>query len=252
MASRTLSYATGYSGTLTDLNLLGTDGLVVESPGELMTDIFGLSTCTAVLKCPIDRSNLWPGLLTSHPIYPNLHMERRRIQMSEGYYVITAEYAGILGGGTSLAVYELCIGVADEPIETHPKFTSEIGGTPSNPMHGAVFLGPDGQPTSDDAVGQFAYFTHIADGSDNPFAGIESYLAADQVTWRERYVSASAPGGATPGKISSPPGGYGGLPSAVNWILVSRSFEQRGLSFFVTNEWRAGGRRGWNTTIYGS
>jgi len=239
--ARDLSYNDGRT-TLTDLTIFGNEGLIPEDPGELMTDIFGLSTVTTIWKCPIDRPNLIPGMLVAHPIYTFAHMERRRIQMGQGYYIITGDFAGV-DGGTSIPIYELCLGVADEPIVTHPKFISDIGGTPSAPKNGAIFLGPDGQISSDDAVGQFSYFNH----STNEFVGIESYLAADQMTWRERYVSVTTPSSSNVGFISSPPGG---APSAVNWIQISANFEQRGLAYFITNEWRASGRRGWSSTIY--
>jgi hypothetical protein len=212
------------------------------NPGELMTDIFGLSTVTTVWKLKADAAvfSLLP-MLMQHPIYTFTNMERRRVQISEGYYIVTGDFAGV-DGGRSPSIYELCLGVADEPIETHPDFESDIGGTPSNPLHGAIFLGPDGQPSSDNATGRFAYFNHSTN-----LVGIESYLAADQMTWRERYVINTQPTPGNVGHIDSP---AGPAPVAINWIKLSCNYEQRGLAYFVTNEWRASGRRGWNTLIY--
>jgi hypothetical protein len=238
--ARDLLYNDGRT-TLQDLTIFGNEGLIPEDPGELMTDIFGLSTVTTVWKCPIDRRNLIPPMLVQHPIYTFANMERRRIQMGQGYLIITGDFAGV-EGTTSIPIYELCIGVADEPIVTHPKFAGSIGGTPSDPLNGAIFLGPDGQVSSDNETAQFAYFNHSTN-----FVGIESYLAADQMTWRERYVSRFQPNASNVGYINFPPGGP---PGASNWIQISANFEQRGLSYFITNEWRAGGRRGWNNTIY--
>jgi hypothetical protein len=185
-------------------------------------------------------------MFSAHPIYTWTNLERRRVQIGEGIMTITGDYAGV--NGESAHIFELCLGIADEPIVTHPRFTSDIGGLPSAPLHGAVFLDPDGNVTTDDAIGNFAYFNHSTE-----FAGIESYLAADQMTWRERYVSRAEPDASHVGKISNPSfGPYGTPPGTTNWLQISCTFEQRGVCFFVTNEWRAGGRRGWNTTIYGS
>lgn len=239
--ARDLAYNDGRT-TLNDLTIFGNEGLIPEDPGELMTDIFGLSTVTTVWKCPIDRRNLIPPMLVRHPLYPYTNMERRRIQMGQGHFIITGDFAGV-ENSTSIPIYELCLGVADEPIVTHPKFEAGIGGTPSAPLHGAIFLGPDGQVSSDDEVGQFAYFNH----STTEFVGIESYLAADQMTWRQRYVSVFIPDTSQVGYINSPPGPH---PSAPNWIQVGANYEQRGLAYFITNEWRASGRRGWSNTIY--
>ena len=215
--------------------------ITIEESGELVTDIYGLSTVTTVLKIAQDAPNLVPAMFSLHPIYQYTALERRREQHRDGYIIVTGDYAGV--NGTSQPIYELTVGVQDEPIVAHPKFISSIGGTPSAPRNGAVFLGPDGQVTTDDSVGQFAYFK-----VDSDFAGVESYLAADFVTWRERYATNSLFFYSDIGFLSSPSGGP--PVQATNWIKISSNIERRGLCWMVTNEWRAGGRRGWNQTIY--
>lgn len=230
------------SQTIGDLLYYG-DSIIIVDPGEVVTDLFGLETSTVVWKIAENNSGAIPSMFSPHPDpnYPYLNLERRRIQKQDGWIVFTGDYAGV--NGTSEAVYELTVGVQDEPIVSHPKFVSSIGGTPSAPLHGAVFLGPDGQITSDNSLGQFAYFSVNSD-----FAGIEGYLAADFMTWRERYCTNSLIVYNDIGFIS-PPNGI--VPvTAINWIKVSMNIEQRGLSYVVCNEWRAGGRRGWNNTIY--
>jgi hypothetical protein len=226
---------------LVNVNFYGAPFVSV-NPGELMTDIFGLSTCTAVWKLKGDSNvfSLLP-MLMAHPLYPFTHMERRRVQISEGYYIVTGEFAGV-DGGRSPSIYELCLGVADEPIETHPNFRTTIGGSPSNPLNGAIFIGPDGLPSDDDSIARFSYFNHSTN-----LVGIESYLAADQMTWRERYVINVQP---TPGNVGHIDAPAGPAPSATNWLKISCNYEQRGLAYFVTNEWRASGRRAWNPSIY--
>lgn len=228
----------GPSGVVT---VFGKDALVPEEPGDVVTDLYGLETCTSVYKCPADRLDLVPALFSAHPYFTYLHIERLRKRWQDGFLIITADYAGV--NGTSASIFELSVGVQDDPIVQHPKFVGSIGGTPSNPLNGAVFLGPDGRISTDDATGQFAYFP-----VDSDFAGIDSYLAADYVTWRQRFVTDSLIFYNNVGFIDTP---NGSPPAGTsNWILLSVNIEQRGICFFVTAEWRAGGRRGWNTTIY--
>lgn len=234
-------------------NLLGygRTGLIISEPGDVHTDLYGLETCTAVFKIQGDRDNLGqvPAMFSAHPIFTYLNMERRRISLTPGFIIVTGEYAGI-PGGTTTPIYELAIGLSDEPIVTHPKFNQYIGGTPSHPLNGAIFLDQEGEITTDDSIGQFAYFQHVLNGSQNPFAGIESYLAADQIVWREKYYTT---GGIFQtqrvGYISSPSGPVPSVPGP-NWLLTGVTYERRGNVFFICNEWRNSGRRGWNTTIY--
>lgn len=230
-------------------NQFGNNGLILESPGDLHTDIYGLETCTAVFKCPMDNFSLVPAMFSFHPIFGYLNMERRRVSITPGFLVITGEYAGIPGGST-VPIYEISIGLADEPIVTHPKFTNYIGGTPSTPLNGAIFLDPDGEVTSDDSLGQFAYFSHTAGGIQNAFAGIDSYLAADQIVWREKYYSLARPVITQQVGYIMPPAGPVPSVSGPNWLFTGCTYEQRGNVYFVCNEWRNSGRRGWNQTIY--
>lgn len=221
-------------------NKFGSDK-VIQEEGALSTDLYGLSTITTVWKIVFGREDLIPEMFSRHPYYVYAALERRRIEHQGGFLIVTCDYAGV--DGTSASVFELTVGVQDEPIVSHPKFVSSIGGKPSAPLNGAVFIGPDGAITTDDSVGQFAYFA-----VNSNFAGIESYLAADFMTWRERYCTNGYVIYSDIGFLSSPSGGP--PVGATNWIKISTNLEQRGLSYVICNEWRAGGRRGWNPTIY--
>jgi hypothetical protein len=235
------------------LSIYGADGgLIVESPGEVHTDIYGLETCTAVFKAPQDRPDLIPPMFAYHPVFTYLNMERRRVSITPGYLIITGEFAGIPGG--TIPIYELSLGCSDEPIETHPRFISEIGGRPSAPMNGAIFIDPStGRVTASDAVGVFDHFKLTISGTLNPLAGISAYLEAAQMCWRERYCATSRPSDTTVvGHIQSPAGPAPNPPSGGNWLYMGVTYEQRGNCFFITREWRASGRRGWNELIYRS
>lgn len=239
--SRVISYNDGQT-TKSDLVLFGTDGLIVQDPGELNTDRYGLSTITTVWRAPADYpEGSWPQIFSSHPLHGWAQLDRRRVSIQGGQTIITGEYAGV-ENGTSDSVFELTVGVQDEPIVSHPQFVSAIGGKPSSPLNGAVFLDPDGVITTNDEIGQFAYFK-----VGSSFAGIESYLAADFITWRQRYCTNFLILNNDIGHISTPSGPW---ISPSNWIKISSNVERRGAAFMVCHEWRAGGRRGWNSTIY--
>jgi hypothetical protein len=233
------------------LTLFGADGLVVQDPGDVHTDIYGLETCTAIFKAPEDRFDLVPLMFIAHPLFTYLNMERRRLEITPGYLIITGEFAGI--PADTVPIYELSLGVADEPIESHPSFVDSIGGSPSNPLNGAYFIDPaTGGRSTDNSSGEFSHFTTtLCDGTLNTFAGISAYFSADQITWRERYVTTGRPSDATSvGHIQNPAGPYPTPPSGGNWLYASLNYEQRGLCYFVTKEWRASGRRQWNSSIY--
>lgn len=228
----------------------GNRGLIVVSKGTLNTDYYGLDTATAVWKCPMDTfGSLAPGLRSRHPVWTYLVMEKRQVEIQPGFAMITGEYAGITGGRTP-SVFECSFGNSDEPIESHPKFLSEIAGKPSTPLNGAIFVDPKTHlVTTNDAAGksEFRGFAPYISGSLNAFAGIESYLAS-QVTIRETWIATSRLSGINNGKINTPP-----IAIAItgNWLQTGASFQQRGDVYQNTLEWRASGPRQWNATIYG-
>jgi hypothetical protein len=228
----------------------GADGFV-ENIGELSCDIYGLQTCETTFKySQADFIDVSPQF-ESNPFFPWLHCERTRVTEIPGFFIVTKGYAGV-GGGQSQPIYELTLGLAEDPIETHKKFETEIAGKPSAPLNNAWFIDPEtGAQTTNDARGQFDHFVgHTAAGL-NPFAGITSYLNLSNVCWRERYVTTERPTDMTAiGYIDTPSGPAPNLPPNATWLNMGTSYEQRGLVFFVTNEWRGSGPRGWNTVIY--
>lgn len=223
----------------------GNAGLITEKPGEVNTDIYGLETCTAVYKCPMDRLDLIPAMFSQHPIFTYLYMERRRVSIDPGFLTITCEYAGIPGSIT-VPIYEIVWGTSEEPIETHPKFISDIAGTPSNPLNGAIFLDETGVLTQDDSRGIFSGFR-----SGSEFAGVTSYLDLAQMTWRVTFMTTDRPVSLSGvGHISSPAGPAPSPSDGGNWLYVGLTYTQRGIIYSVQEEWRGSGRNGWNETIY--
>jgi hypothetical protein len=229
-----------------NMDYFGNPGLIVESPGTLETDYYGLDTATCVWKCPMDSFGLMPAMLSAHPIWTWLYMEKRRVEITPGFLVITGQYAGITGGRTP-SVFECSFAGCEEPIETHPKFISDIAGTPSNPLHGAVFLDPETSKIStDDNKGVFDKFRINVDGARNEFAGIAAYLSPE-ATVREIWMGTSMVSGVGLGHIGGPPVG---VAIEGNWLFTGVSSQQRGKVFANSMEWRASGRNGWNDTIY--
>lgn len=231
-------------------NYFGNTGLVVEIPGELVTDLYGLSTCSLVASCPMNRLDLVPPLFSQHPFFPYLNAEHQRVTIKDAKLFITIDYAGV--NGATVPIYELCAGVGEEPIETHPNALA-IMGTPDSPVNRALFVDFEtGQLSNDPARAVFReFFPYLEDGSLNPFAGISAYLDFSQCVWRQRYYSTAYPSDATSlGRINSPPGPVPALGGSRNWIYMGLTFEQRGIVYGVTREWKASGFRGWNADIY--
>ncbi len=242
---------------------------MVRDHGELMTDRTGLDTCTAVFSVPqADWASL-PRVNSAHPIFTYITMERRRLKFIDGYAVATCDYAGFDdtgsgGGGYSQPVYELVVGLSEEPIETHPKFVEDIGGTASDPINGSMWEhqgtrvwtwdGADNNP-GDNNGWQFKGFLVLnADGSLNDFAKIETYLSTTNMTWRKTWnVRATINSIRNAGKIDSPPGGPPDIDNGgdINWLNMGVTQTRRGSAYQLTQEWRASGRRGWNETVYG-
>jgi hypothetical protein len=233
-------------------NFFGNRALVIEVLGELSTDLYGLTTCSLTAKCPQDRWDLVPPLFDYHPLFSYLNVERQRIQIKDGFLWINLEYAGITGAVTT-PIYELSLGVGETPIEAHPKFATQIGGTPSAPLNGAIFLHPStNQITTDNTKGVFDRFASQFAGGPNIYAGVTSYIDFGQATWRVRQYQTFQPADISyVGKISWPEGPAPSLGGARNWLLQSVNFERRGNVYGVTKEWRASGPRGWDPIVYG-
>ena len=207
----------------------------------------GLDTATCVWKCPMDSFGLMPAMLSAHPIWTWLYMEKRRVEVTPGFLVITGQYAGITGGRTP-SVFEVSFAGCEEPIETHPDFVSDIAGLPSAPLNGAVFIDPEsGKISTDDEKAVFDKFRVNVGGSRNAFAGVAAYLSPE-ATAREIWLGTAMVSAAGLGHISGPGIGVS-VPG--NWLFTGVSSQQRGRVYSNAKEWRASGRNGWNNTIYG-
>ncbi len=240
-------------------------GLTVSDPGTLVTDRTGFITCTAVMKIRHDRANLMPDINSPHPVFGSiLLMEHRALSLKGGFATAMCEYCGILGVSTT-PVYQLFVGVGEEPISTHPKFKTDIGGTPVAPLNGARFrnvsngtivgVGLTPPVTTTTNIGYvFDSFEIMANETDlNEFAGVSSYLEVSQITWRKTWntLSTIPVDVSTVGKIVTPEG-FPPTISPRNWLDMGISVDYRPGINQLTHDWKASGLRKWNLIIYGT
>jgi hypothetical protein len=141
------------------------------------------------------------------------------------------------------------------------------------PLNGAIFehYGNDGSvdsiappaTPSDNTNWLFKAFALFNGSAQNPFASIEEYLAATQITWKVSTTVAlstnlltgnsTLPGIGTTGQIVTPPGPIPAIPvgnSNFNWLDMGYSGTQRGSAFTTSHEYKLSGPRGWNPTVY--
>ncbi len=209
----------------------GLEGLFLESFGQLHTDIYGLSTATAVYVSPAYRM-AYPAMYSAHPLWGFLRMERRTVSMEYGFCRTTCEYAGF--EGTPVAVIEWSSGISEEPIQTHPEFAS-FGGTPSSPLNGAIFVDYEtGKKSDDDVRGTFDKFWS---NPPNKWAGVTSYLLPVIV----KRITEISPSPILVDIVGSLEG---------TLLCTSASSTQRGIVYQNVTEFRGAGPRGWNTDLY--
>jgi hypothetical protein len=232
----------------------GNQQLRLQPGSKVIMDNTGLATGTATWKAPRERAyDLAPKKGALHPYLKFLVLDRLEITFTESDAVIVGEFAGMAPeAGDQQPVYELQIGVSEENVVLHPDFVTKIGGRPSRPLNGAVFINPGtGNVTTDDRIGVFEKFSLIHKGEKNPFAGIEAYLDASEIVWRKKYTSRSRPNDiGKVGEIDNPEGPNPQLGRGRNWLYIGMSYSQRGNVYSVSKEWRASARGGWNKDLY--
>lgn len=231
----------------------GNAGLVVKDSGTIVRDRYGMDSGSVVYQTSrVDWAARIPALASAHPYASWLRCEKVAMTIAPGIVLFACEYSGV--NGASTPVYELDEGVSEEPVETHPKFVTDIGGKPSSVLNEAVFVDAEsGIQTDSDARGIFSRFKIVAGGVRNPYAGVSRYLDASQVTWTKTWVTTSRPSDAsTVGLIASPEGSPPSLGTGRNWLYVGLGYEERGggTVFKIKKTWRASARGGWRTEMY--
>lgn len=179
--------------------------------------------------------------VSKHPVFSDLYCKEVEIVEIAGERAeIRASYIGAPQGGDlsqggvdPTPEYSLNTETNEEPIETHPKFVSDIGTTGNL----AKF---------DTSTGLFLGFA-----KPSAFTGVTSYLAPGQI-WKKQGVASSPPSAAESAKVGyiDAPDGDVATPQGRNWLLRSFTWEQQGKVYPYVKIWQLSGPGGWNTTIY--
>ena len=221
----------------------GTLGWIKTSNGQLQTDRYGLAQATARWE-RLDTGDSDPGAPTSfgsqHPLWTYLDCDKVSVTQTEAGWVGEGSFYGFTGSPDP--IYDLDYSTSEEPIETHKDFRTSLGGTPTTPLHGAKF----------DSDGAFLGFStgFASDAEADAWRGIRGYLSPGAI-WRKNYITKVRPTDLGElGHIDIPEGSPPTIPNGRNWLYIGLTWEQRGLTYTVRKEWRASGRRGWNTSIY--
>ena len=220
----------------------GNPGLILDAVGRLRTDRNGLATGRCRFKMPPKQWDLVPGWGMVHPYADFCHLETKEVIFGRGFWSVVCDFVGCEKEETE-KVYGLRRHTQREPVETHPEFVEKIGGKPSTPQNGAIFVDATGYPTSDDKTGVFERFKILLDDGDkNEFAGMEGYLAPTNTTWTGRWTSRTKPSpGADVGKIDdSPPGSPPDYGEEFKWLSTGLDYETRGKSYSVSESWLLG------------
>ncbi len=230
-------------------------GLILQASSPVEEDKLGLLTGTLTYKCVIGQElALKPVLYSAHPDFSVMLCEKNRIWKADGWGWIQSDYAGAILPGQH--EYSLVKATGEEPIETHPDFSTgeklASDGKPSGDAtkwkNGAVFVAVPGT-----AFFKFQGFDNADPAATDSFYGIESYLDASQVIWRHTYLDKAPPTDLKKvGAIDTPDGSPPSMGTGRTWLFLSCEFTRRGYVYQITKQWRCSGRRGWNPKIYKS
>ena len=253
-----------------NLDFHGNRGLILEDPGTLKVSRTGMATCTAVFKIVKSQYGSLPRIGSSHPIFTFMTLDSSEIALSGAWAVLSGSYVGLQDEyDDSSPTYELVVGLSEEPIETHPKWATHIGGTATAPKNGAIYEKvANGQPTTVQRGGGttatnkgflFKAFELCYDPDRNTastdklnaYAKITHYLSACQVTWKRNSTKKlTASQIHKVGYIDTPKGPAPSLPSPRKWLNMGITQSQTGKIYQVSEEWRASDVRGWIPDIY--
>lgn len=175
-----------------------------------------------------------------HPLNPIALAYKWGYRYDRGGYILTeADYIGLTNDPTDYYV-EYTGTVQEDPIETHDKFVTRIGGTVKNPKNQAIF----------DAVnGEFIGFPANAP---NDLGGVRAYLSP-HITARVTYYSTVISNGNINdlGNRTSPPVTLPKHKDGADWLMVGISFREFAtIAIQITEEFMLSGRKGWNPLIY--
>jgi len=199
--------------------------------------------------------------LRNHPYFPELTKDTVSMEREDACIArVSVVFKGTFRDtGVSYTVRGSTSG---DPIETHPKFTTDFGGEP--PEGG----GTNSKGAKFDEDGKFLGFVAPKEVDGNKYApyedlnrvksGVRSFLNAGFVyTETKIYNSARRAGidldANTLGEIDDSVPNSDALPEfpeGRDWLLIQFDVDEWGEGLRVTKSWRLSGPRGWDVDIY--
>jgi hypothetical protein len=163
-------------------------------------------------------------------------------------YIFTYESSGSAPGDAQIQINGQA---AQEPIETHPKFNGQDGGTVSDADLAAIKASlQSGQAPQFTGTG-----TNLAAAQDLyklMLKGVTHYFTPSGITYSETFDETTKPDLNELCTVDRPPADAPTVRQGSNWLLIGLRAQkiyqpESGDSFFrVTREWLASGPRGWN------
>ncbi len=237
------------------MSAFGKSGLTKEPGAKYSVDLVGFATYDVV----------YSGILTGgvpfmqgdaaaeHPTTVLLSMSVTETGIACNHVKIELHYEGKDVEFTRAEISQdvsVDFTTSQEPVESHPDFTKKIGGTPTDPLHGAYY---------DRTTGEFLGFPVVDPDEEgvtpSRFAGVRSYLMP-QETFSSNSIEFDYP---TPqeidkiGKVFSPVVKLPVLPGERTWINTGIRVQNVANVYFRTQKTgMLSGPRKWIPEIYGT
>ena len=147
----------------------------------------------------------------------------------------TLEGAGLSNPSASSGTQESIGALTEEPIQTHPNFSS------------IVALATTAGVTFDENQNFVGFNKNATAG----LAGVQSYLSP-RLSYRRSYTTSVTPTLINVGRIfaSNAFGDFPAVTSGANWLLSSINFTSKGGTLNVSEDYLASESTGWNPFIY--
>lgn len=236
--------------------------------GRIKLNRDGTMTVTEIGFCGAEHvAALIPPQYSPHPVYTacQLDYDTSDITTDDGYADFTLSYIGTAGGASTWEqtepTFQFMPDDTHDPIETHSRFVSELGGTWKEPIETNSYV----TRFDPNFPHQFMFFA-VPDGANfagdvlpsDCMAGVKSYFNPC-VTVHRNYISRTQPVvNVKPYVIglNSIPGlnvskVHGLADDNYNWLVLPSMFSRSGGVYPTTERYKLSGFRGWNPRIYG-
>jgi len=231
------------------------DAAIALQPGRIISEKNdGTLEGQAIFQCDKADVSSLPAIGSLHP--DDNRMEAYEISKtynSNGLVTAVISYFGLIASKTD-PVITYSGGQNNEPIETHPDFSS-FAGTVEAPLNGAKFV------TEGEEYGAFLGFTEdtategeTEGGDSNQFRGVEYYFTAStQITvsyWQDtapnlknRLTIVNKIQGINSSDLDKP-------SNVKDFLLLDTPYRQVGNFYQITEQYLGSGPQGWNSEIY--